>query len=192
MVLNLISDAKICMHAIRSDYIFACEDYLFEPVIAGQRCILHAQRIAQATHAQERWPQHLPWTAADFNAYHILILDGVYDAVQKCYHTFDLIQYNHMHMSNEPLLNRKIMLQQIVRHIPRVCVVEYVLRHGRDYYEKLRGQTNCLGMIAKQLESDYLPGLQSPNWIRMDFERVSRSVSAKDGEWSAYRYDHAS
>lgn len=169
MQLRLVSQPKLFMHPVRSRGVFACEEYLFEPLLRGRRCILHSERITQTTHGDNTWPQDLPWQPADFKDFRLLSLDGVYDEARQSYFAFDLLQVNHMHLIHEPLLNRKIMLQQVTEHLKHIQVVDYVIHHGKEYYERLRSRPLCSGMIAKQLESDYIAAVESPNWIRMDF-----------------------
>lgn len=79
---------------------------------------------------------------------------------------FDILYMNNKSLVNLPLMERKKLLEDTVNDSMRLATSRYVWQHGISmFYLAKRNKLN--GVIAKQVESRYYPGLQTKEWINV-------------------------
>ena len=67
-----------------------------------------------------------------------------------------------------PLRDRRERLQRVVKSLasPHVIAADYVVERGTRYFEAAE-QHQLEGIMAKRLDSPYLPGKRSPHWLKI-------------------------
>lgn len=79
---------------------------------------------------------------------------------------FDLLHLNGKDTINLPLQQRKQMLKKILHEGPYLLYSEHIMAKGKQFY-KLAKAKGFEGVVAKEIESVYTPGLRSTQWIKM-------------------------
>lgn len=79
---------------------------------------------------------------------------------------FDILYRNGLSLMNETLRRRKTLLRQTVRIQGTIAVPDFVERDGVAFFEAARAH-GLEGIIAKDRDSRYTPGVRSPAWLSM-------------------------
>jgi bifunctional non-homologous end joining protein LigD len=82
------------------------------------------------------------------------------------YVTFDLLHIDGQDVINKPLLERKKRLKSIVREGPYLLYGEHVEAKGTRFFKEATDH-GFEGVIAKQSQSQYVPGLRTDYWIKI-------------------------
>ena len=81
------------------------------------------------------------------------------------YFVFDLLAIDGNDLRSLPFVERKKALRRLVKTtVGRVCRVEYVVEHGREFFDAALAM-NMEGVVAKRLDAPYAPG-RSPSWLK--------------------------
>lgn len=91
------------------------------------------------------------------------------------FHAFDLLYRERQPLYGWMLRRRKEMLRQIVRPNATLAVPEGVTRDGIAFFDAAR-EHGLLGIVAKELESKYLPGERSPAWLSVEARKQGEFV----------------
>lgn len=88
---------------------------------------------------------------------------------------FDLLYVNNRNYMNDTLINRRTVLEQLAADtdLPNLLVPNYIIKDGRRYFDKIE-RAGLEGVMAKQVESIYLPGIRSANWLKI---KVARQIT---------------
>lgn len=83
---------------------------------------------------------------------------------------FDIIYYKGKDITKLPLLERKMLLNEVVKENSRIAVSRYIENKGIDLY-KLADAKKLEGVVAKKKDSKYYYDKRSKDWIK--FKRMS-------------------
>lgn len=82
------------------------------------------------------------------------------------YYVFDLLFLNGHNIMHLPLLQRKSLIPEIVEDIPQVYYCDHVESMGENFFEQAVA-AGMEGVIAKQADSQYIPGSRSDKWLKI-------------------------
>jgi bifunctional non-homologous end joining protein LigD len=93
------------------------------------------------------------------------------------YIVFDLLYEDYQPLLTRPLIERRERLTQLVRQVkhPRLVLSEAVVGRGKAFFAEACRQ-NLEGVVAKRLQSRYLPGLRTEAWFKI--KRQSELICA--------------
>lgn len=152
---------------------FDSKNYIFELKHEGVRCIAYLDENSTNLRSREnqslndRYPELL---SINTHVKCKCILDGIiiiYKNGVTCFNAFDILYMNQHPIINLPLLERKKLLEKTIQISPEISVARFVRQHGLSMFYLARNH-NISALIAKQVESRYLPGSTSKDWIRID------------------------
>jgi len=104
------------------------------------------------------------------------------------FQAFDVLYRSGQSVTGSTLRRRKEMLRQVVRPGEFIAVPDFVAREGIAFFEAAR-QHGLEGLVAKEIESPYLPGLRSPAWLTVPVYRKENFVVAGftyGGRWDPH------
>jgi bifunctional non-homologous end joining protein LigD len=93
------------------------------------------------------------------------------------YYVFDLPYFAGRDLRDLPLLKRKGLLQAVLPDLPDVRFSDHVREEGRLFFAAV-GKQGLEGMMAKQAQSRYLPGVRSPQWLKVKRRLTQEAVIA--------------
>ena len=171
--------------------------WIFEPKIDGTRCItavakdvrLHNRRLVDITY---RYPEV---AGALAQAARECVLDGeitvfvkgrpsfralaerdhqiermkieyLSRAMPVSYVVFDILYANGESVMDRPLRKRKVILHEVLQESEIVSIVDSFPEKGEDYFQAAQ-KMGIEGVVAKRLDSMYLPGIRSSDWIKI-------------------------
>jgi bifunctional non-homologous end joining protein LigD/DNA ligase-1 len=79
---------------------------------------------------------------------------------------YDILYYIDHEVTDLPLMERKKLLQKVVKENERLAVSRYLEEHGIEFY-KLTVENNLEGIVAKRKDSKYYPGKRTKDWIKI-------------------------
>ncbi|MCL6635800.1 MAG: ATP-dependent DNA ligase, partial [Peptococcaceae bacterium] len=88
---------------------------------------------------------------------------------------FDILYSGGRSVMKMPLAERKRLLEETVEPGEEVILSRYVLRNGRAFYD-LCVERGLEGVVAKRLDSIYLPGRRSSHWLKFRHTREADLV----------------
>lgn len=85
-----------------------------------------------------------------------------------CYVVFDLLYRGFEPILEEPLVERRKRLQQVVEELreERLMFSDGVVGNGKSFFAEMR-QRDFEGIVAKRLDSRYLPGQRTNAWTKI-------------------------
>ena len=83
---------------------------------------------------------------------------------------YDCLQVNDKVLLDTPLMERKVILQGLVRENERIAVSRYIEEKGTELFE-LTVQKELEGVVAKRKNSLYFQGKRTKDWIK--FKRMA-------------------
>lgn len=86
---------------------------------------------------------------------------------------FDLPYFRGKSLLRSPLHERRTRLTEIFQEtaIQNVIAADFVVEHGVKYFGAIE-EAGLEGMMAKRLDSPYLPGTRSSQWLKIKVARV--------------------
>ena len=92
------------------------------------------------------------------------------------FYAFDLLRLNGKDLLDRPLIERKAMLQKLLKKAPGV--IRFSASLGEDAEELLRQarEIGLEGLIGKRKDSAYEPGRRSGAWIKLKLQREQEFV----------------
>jgi len=91
------------------------------------------------------------------------------------YIVFDSLEKNGKPLIDLPLVERRKILRQSVTEDPRVALSVPVEARGTEYY-RVAISRGLEGVVAKQKDSRYEPGVRSGNWLKIKGDRTCDCV----------------
>jgi bifunctional non-homologous end joining protein LigD len=98
-------------------------------------------------------------------------------AIPLVYWVFDLLHVDGRSLLGVPLVERKQLLQRLLRPHPMVRFAAHVEADGEEFLEAAREQ-ELEGIIAKRRTSVYEPGRRSSAWLKIKLRREQELVVA--------------
>lgn len=81
------------------------------------------------------------------------------------YTAFDILYYNGENIEKKPLMERKILLQKVIKENQFITYARYIDYDGIALFE-LTKEKNLEGIVAKRKESVYYQGRRTKDWIK--------------------------
>jgi bifunctional non-homologous end joining protein LigD len=91
------------------------------------------------------------------------------------YVIFDLLYLRGKPLIDEPLLRRKMLLQDLLEKYPTLTYSAHVEKKGKDFFKRAV-KHKMEGMIAKHKEAPYLPGKRSDAWLKIKAHKTDEGV----------------
>ena len=82
------------------------------------------------------------------------------------YFVFDILWYDGFDVTNLPLFERRLLLEQILPHSPIIRFSSHIEANGNELFE-LAKTHNIEGVVAKKKESVYVPGSRTKEWLKI-------------------------
>lgn len=82
------------------------------------------------------------------------------------YVVFDILYAGKEKLIGLPFSERKEILREVIQPDERIYICEGIPEHGIDFYRACV-EKNLEGIVAKKLDSVYLPGKRSPHWKKI-------------------------
>lgn len=79
---------------------------------------------------------------------------------------FDILYYNDQEVTFKPLMERKKLLEQVVKENECLAISRYIEQQGVDFY-KLAEKNHLEGIVAKQKDSKYYFDKRTKEWIKI-------------------------
>jgi len=98
------------------------------------------------------------------------------------YFVFDLLYCDGFDLRESPLLERKQLLQRLLRASDRFRYSDHQREHGKELFELAKEQ-ELEGVIAKRADSRYVSE-RSANWVKL---KTTKTLDAVVGGWTARR-----
>ena len=87
-------------------------------------------------------------------------------AMPVSYVVFDILYANGKSVMDLPLRERKVILHEVLQESEIVSIVDSFPEKGEDYFQAAQ-KMGIEGVVAKRLDSQYLPGIRSSDWIKI-------------------------
>lgn len=117
------------------------------------------------------------------------VIADLADRAPVTFEAFDLLYREGQPVTGWTLRRRKEMLRSLVRPSPVIAVPDWVTRDGIAFFEAAR-EHELEGIVAKELDSRYLPGTRSPSWLTVKVHQRDEFVIAGytfGGRWDPRR-----
>jgi bifunctional non-homologous end joining protein LigD len=108
--------------------------------------------------------------------------ENLISQVPVIYYAFDLLYCDGYDLREAPLLERKQLLQKLLRTSARLRYSDHQLEHGKELF-KLAEENGLEGMLAKRTDSRYVSE-RSASWLKL---KITKTVDAVIGGWSEAR-----
>jgi bifunctional non-homologous end joining protein LigD/DNA ligase-1 len=93
------------------------------------------------------------------------------------YMVFDILYLNGKELLSEPLTRRRELLSDLVNERATSSIVEstFILEHGKAYFQEASDR-GLEGIVAKLLESPYVPGKRTNYWVKIKVQRTTDCI----------------
>lgn len=81
------------------------------------------------------------------------------------YYIFDIMHYKRSSIRHFPLIQRKAILEDVIKDLPRVKKLLYTETNGKAFFSKVAGM-GFEGLVAKKKDSKYYSG-RTDQWIKI-------------------------
>ena len=79
---------------------------------------------------------------------------------------FDILYYDDHSVTDLPLMQRKKLLQKVIKENERIAISQYIEESGVEFY-KLAKQNDLEGIVAKRKDSKYYFEKRTKDWIKI-------------------------
>lgn len=93
------------------------------------------------------------------------------------YYVFDILSLNGKDQKQLPLIKRKKILQENLKTSDVIRYCDHVEFSGKEFFKAVRKQ-NLEGIIAKEKNSLYLPGIRSKQWLKIKYHQSQEAIIA--------------
>lgn len=94
-----------------------------------------------------------------------------------CYYVFDLLSLNGKDTLPLPLIDRKKILQQLIKKNKVIKFSDHIIGEGTDFF-KLAGTRGLEGIMAKKANSEYQKGKRSTDWLKIKHHKSEEVIVA--------------
>jgi bifunctional non-homologous end joining protein LigD len=93
------------------------------------------------------------------------------------YYVFDILFINGHRITDLPLQKRKELLDTFFHNYKFTCIIrsDYKIGKGKELFKKLSGK-GYEGIVAKDMNSAYLPGKRSDSWLKLKAVQSQEAV----------------
>jgi len=92
-----------------------------------------------------------------------------------CYYVFDLLALNGKNTCELPLIERKKLLQQLIKKNAVIKYSDHVLKKGKSFFIAA-GKQHLEGVMAKKKDSQYLKGVRSSDWLKIKHHKSEEVI----------------
>jgi bifunctional non-homologous end joining protein LigD len=93
------------------------------------------------------------------------------------YQVFDLLELNGVDTKDLELAKRKELLQQLIPENEVIKYCDHILEDGISFFE-LTTKNGLEGMMAKKIDSIYLPGKRTGSWVKIKNHQTQEVIIA--------------
>lgn len=93
------------------------------------------------------------------------------------YYVFDILWYEGYFLMNLPVVKRKELLKLILSKTEKVRFCEHIEEQGNDLFELAKNH-QIEGIVAKQKDSLYVPGLRTSQWLKIKSAKIKEGIVA--------------
>jgi bifunctional non-homologous end joining protein LigD len=93
------------------------------------------------------------------------------------FYVFDLLSLNEKLLHNQPLLERKKLLQKLIGKNDVIKYSDHITGTGVDFFN-LSSQKNLEGIMAKKADSLYFPGKRTNEWLKIKNNKTADVIIA--------------
>ncbi|WP_343216291.1 RNA ligase family protein [Clostridium frigoris] len=81
---------------------------------------------------------------------------------------FDILYYDDHSVTDLPLMQRKKLLEKVLKENERIAISRYIAQQGIKFYQLAR-QNNLEGIVAKRKDSKYYLDKKTKDWIKIKY-----------------------
>ncbi|MPQ34236.1 DNA ligase [Clostridium estertheticum] len=81
---------------------------------------------------------------------------------------FDILYYDDHSVTDLPLMQRKKLLEKVIKENERIAISRYIEEQGIKFYQ-LAKQNNLEGIVAKRKDSKYYLDKKTKDWIKIKY-----------------------
>lgn len=94
-----------------------------------------------------------------------------------CYYVFDVLSVNGHDTCGLELIERKSLVEKILKKNSIIRYSDHVLEDGKDFF-KAAQQQDLEGIIAKKISSEYHPGTRTGEWLKIKHHKSEDVIIA--------------
>ena len=96
------------------------------------------------------------------------------EQIPVVYYIFDLVEYDGKSLLKTPLLERKKLLNKVLKPCEEIKILPYF--DSRDFVLSRAKEFGYEGVVAKKQNSFYYPGQRTESWLKFKFQNVDSFV----------------
>jgi len=81
---------------------------------------------------------------------------------------FDILYYDDHQVMDLPLMQRKKLLEKVIKENERIAISRYIEEKGIEFYQ-IAKQNELEGIVAKRKDSKYYLGKRTKDWIKIKY-----------------------
>jgi bifunctional non-homologous end joining protein LigD len=94
-----------------------------------------------------------------------------------CYYVFDILSFKKKNICDWPLLERKKLLQKILKQTSVIKYADHISGNGNRFF-KTAQEKGLEGIMAKKVDSAYLPGKRTSEWLKIKVHHTQEAIIA--------------
>ena len=102
---------------------------------------------------------------------------------------FDILHKDGEDLINLPLIERKKILEEVVKENERVVISTYVIGKGKKFFEEVK-KRGLEGVMAKKLDSTYQLGKRSKDWLKIKYLKTLDCIICGFTEGTGWREEY--
>src|SRR5690606_594746 len=102
---------------------------------------------------------------------------GQNEDIALVYYVFDILSLKGKSLTDNPLLERKTILEKLLPKSDIIKYCEHVIERGIDFF-KIAKEADLEGIVAKKADSTYHEGARSSNWLKIKHTLTDEAVIA--------------
>jgi bifunctional non-homologous end joining protein LigD len=91
------------------------------------------------------------------------------------YYVFDLLELNGKQLYDQPLIERKKLLQELLPPSDVIKYSDHVEETGEEFFEVIQDK-NLEGIMAKKADSHYYPGKRTSEWLKIKHHKSDEAI----------------